>query len=263
MLFSRHRRTIFIFILAIIGVFYPYNRGALFTALVVIYTLTSSIAGYVAANFYRQIEGTNWVCDALSRSFAHPAFNFLLILYNRESRINVIFTGFPFILILQIRNLLLTGCLFCGPLFATFCFLNTVAILYNSTAALPFGTITVILLVWVLVTLPLLILGGIAGKNSRVEFQVPCRTTKYPREIPQLPWCRGTVPQMAIAGFLPFSAIYMELYYVFTSIWGHRVYAVYSILFLTFVILVIVTAFVTVTLTYFQLAAEDHKWWWR
>nr|CAD1825100.1 unnamed protein product [Ananas comosus var. bracteatus] len=100
--------TIFIFILAIIGVFYPYNRGALFTALVVIYTLTSGIAGYVAANFYRQIEGTNWI-----------------------------------------RNLLLTGCLFCGPLLATFCFLNTVAILYNSTAALPFGTIIVILLVWV------------------------------------------------------------------------------------------------------------------
>lgn len=119
------------------------------------------------------------------------------------------------------------------------------------------------LLVWVLVTLPLLILGGIAGKNSKVEFQAPCRTTKYPREIPQLPWGYGTVPQMAIAGFLPFTAIYMELYYVFTSIWGHKVYAVYSILFLTFVILVIVTAFVSVTLTYFQLAAEDHKWWWR
>lgn len=43
------------------GVFYPYNRGALFTALVVIYALTSGIAGYVATNFYCQLEGTNWV----------------------------------------------------------------------------------------------------------------------------------------------------------------------------------------------------------
>jgi hypothetical protein len=30
-----------------------------------------------------------------------------------------------------------------------------------------------------------------------------------------------------------------------------------------FVILVIVTAFITVALTYFQLAVEDHRWWWR
>lgn len=211
-----------IFMLALVGVFYPYNRGALYTALVVIYALTSGIAGYSAASFYQQLEGANWV-----------------------------------------RNLLLTGCLFCGPLFLTFCFLNTVAIAYNSTAALPFGTIVVILLIWTLVTSPLLVLGGIAGKNSKAEFQAPCRTTKFPREIPPLPWYRGTVPQMAMAGFLPFSAIYIELYYIFASVWGHKVYTIYSILFIVFIILIIVTAFITIALTYFQLAVEDHEWWWR
>jgi hypothetical protein len=158
---------------------------------------------------------------------------------------------------------LLTGCLFCGPLFLTFCFLNTVAIAYSATAALPFGTIVVIVLIWTLVTSPLLVLGGIAGKNSKAEFQAPCRTTKYPREIPPLPWYRSTVPQMAMAGFLPFSAIYIELYYIFASVWGHRIYTIYSILFIVFIILLIVTAFITVALTYFQLAAEDHEWWWR
>ncbi|KAM3702975.1 hypothetical protein ACJW31_04G063000 [Castanea mollissima] len=214
--------TVFIFILALVGVFYPYNRGALFTALVVIYALTSGIAGYIATSFYCQLEGTNWV-----------------------------------------RNLMLTGCLFCGPLFLMFCFLNTVAIAYNATAALPFGTIVVIVLIWTLVTSPLLVLGGIAGKNSKAEFQAPVRTTKYPREIPTLPWYRGTIPQMAMAGFLPFSAIYIELYYIFASVWGHRIYTIYSILFIVFIILLIVTAFITVALTYFQLAAEDHEWWWR
>jgi hypothetical protein len=28
---------------------------------------------------------------------------------------------------------------------------------------------------------------------------------------------------MLMAGFLPFSAIYIELYYIFASIWGHKV----------------------------------------
>ncbi|ONL95783.1 Transmembrane 9 superfamily protein member 1 [Zea mays] len=67
---------------------------------------------------------------------------------------------------------------------------------------------------------------------------------------------------MAMAGFLPFSAIYIELYYIFASVWGHRIYTIYSILFIVFIILLIVTAFITVALTYFQLAAEDHEWWW-
>lgn len=34
---------------------------------------------------------------------------------------------------------------------------------------------------------------------------------RYPREIPELPWYRHTVPQLIMAGFLPFSAIYIEL----------------------------------------------------
>ena len=61
------------------------------------------------------------------------------------------------------------------------------------------------------------------GKNNRGDFSAPCRTNKYPREIPELPWYRLAVPQMIMAGFLPFSAIYIELYYIFASVWGHKV----------------------------------------
>lgn len=121
---------------------------------------------------------------------------------------------------------MLTRCFFCGPLFLTFCFLNTVAIAYSATAALPFGTIVVIVLIWTLVTSLLLMLGGIAGKNSKAEFQAPCRTTKYPRKIPPLPWYRSAILQMTMAGFLPFSAIYIELYYIFASVWGHKIYTI-------------------------------------
>lgn len=67
-----------------------------------------------------------------------------------------------------VRNVLLTTALFCGPMLACFSFLNTVAIVYRSTAALPFGTICIILVIWALITFPLTVLGGIAGKNSKV-----------------------------------------------------------------------------------------------
>ena len=52
--------VLFVFVLALVGVFYPYNRGALLTACIVLYALTAGIAGYVAANDYRQMGGENW-----------------------------------------------------------------------------------------------------------------------------------------------------------------------------------------------------------
>ncbi len=73
-----------------------------------------------------------------------------------------------------VRNVLLTTALFCGPMLATFSFLNTIAIVYRSTAALPFGTICIILVIWALITFPLTVLGGIAGKNSKVPVCALC-----------------------------------------------------------------------------------------
>merc|ERR1711865_792049 len=36
-----------------------------------------------------------------------------------------------------------------------------------------------------------------------------------------------------------------------------------GVLAIAFVLLVLVTCFVTIALTYFLLAAEHHRWWWR
>ena len=44
-----------------------------------------------------------------------------------------------------------------------------------------------------------------------------------------------------MAGFMPFSAINIELYYVFASVWGHKLYSLYGILTLVFIILLVYT----------------------
>lgn len=86
--------ALFIFALALVGVFYPYNRGALFSALIVLYALTACIAGYTATSYYVQMEGQAWV-----------------------------------------RNIMMTCFIYCGPFFAMFMFLNTVAIAYRVGAS--------------------------------------------------------------------------------------------------------------------------------
>jgi len=160
-------------------------------------------------------------------------------------------------------NIILATFMFPGPLLVVFSFLNTVAIANASTAALPFGTIVIVLALFVLVNLPLTVLGGVAGRNIASTFKAPCRTTKMPRQIPEVPFYRSGVAQVMLAGFLPFSAISIELHYIFASIWGHKVYTLFGILFLAFVLCSVVTSFIVIALTYFQLAVEDHRWWWR
>jgi hypothetical protein len=119
-------------------------------------------------------------------------------------------------------NVMLSLAVFPAPLLGTFSLLNTTAIAKSSTAALPIGTILVVLLLFVCVAFPLTVFGGIAGHNSR-EYEPPCRTSRVERQIPSVPWYRSAPVQMFMAGFLPFSAISIELHYIFASVWGHKV----------------------------------------
>ncbi|KAK5830506.1 Putative phagocytic receptor 1b [Gossypium arboreum] len=211
-----------LFVLVCLGILYPYNRGTLCTALVILYSLTSVVAGYTTASFHCQFAETGWE-----------------------------------------RSVLLAGIMYAGPLFVIGSILNVVAVSYGATAALPFGTIMVIILLYAFLTIPLLVLGGVIGYLFRSEFQSPCATKRYPREIPPLPWYRDTPCQMFLGGFLPFSAIVLELQHLYASLWGYRIFTLPSILFIMFIILILITAILSVGLTYIQLSVEDHQWWWR
>lgn len=162
-----------------------------------------------------------------------------------------------------IANVNLTTILFAGPFFLIWSVQNSVAWAYNSTQALPFTTIILLFAVWMCIGYPLTVFGGILGKNSRSEFNFPCRTKNIAREIPAVPWYRSHWAHSAVGGFLPFSAISVEMYYIFSTLWGREHYTLYGILGVVFVILLSVTACVSVALTYFQLSAEDYRWWWR
>ncbi|KAL1557615.1 transmembrane 9 superfamily member 5-like isoform X2 [Salvia divinorum] len=161
------------------------------------------------------------------------------------------------------KSLLFAGTLFLGPLLITSFILNLLAASFGVTAALPLGTICIIVLVYILVSVPLLALGGVFGHRYKSASPASPITKKFPREIPSLPWYRKTPAQMFLAGLLPFSAVALELHHFYATIWGYKLYSSPGILFLTFVVLILITAILSVGLTYFQLAVEDHEWQWR
>lgn len=206
----------------LLGVFKATKRGAVLTACIIIYALCGAIGGAVSARLFKQLKGKNWVW-----------------------------------------NIVLTAALFPAPLFCVFSVVNTIAWNSHSTAALPFTTICLILALVLFLHFPSTVLGAVVGRNMTTEYRHPCRTNKATREVPEPKnWFRHPVTQVFMAGFLPFSAIYIELHYIFAAIWGHKIYTLFGILFLAFIMLIIVTSFITVALIYFQLAREDHRWWW-
>ncbi|CAA0810689.1 Transmembrane 9 superfamily member 5 [Striga hermonthica] len=161
------------------------------------------------------------------------------------------------------KSVLLAGTLFLGPYLFTVFILNILSTYHGVTATLPLGTIFFIFLIFVLVSIPLLILGGFLGHRYKSDPLSSPVTRKCPREIPVLAWYRKTPAQMFIAGLLPFSVIVLEFHNLCATLWGYKIYTSPGILFITFVMLVVLTALFSVGLTYFQLTVEDHEWWWR
>lgn len=161
-----------------------------------------------------------------------------------------------------VRNAFVTVFVFCGPAAMIWIYLNSVAILYSSTRALPVWTIASIFSLWAVFTIPLTVFGAILGKNQSRPYDAPGRTTKIPREIPPCAWYRKPWFMASVCGLMPFSSIYVEVYFIFGAVWGHKIFQVYEMLAIVFAILVLVTIITTASAVYFQLVVENYKWAW-
>merc|ERR1712159_741323 len=156
--------------------------------------------------------------------------------------------------VLQRKRLsIMVTTLFPGTAFSVFFVLNLMIWGQKSSGAVPFGTLFALLLIWV---------GSYFGfKKAPLEF--PVRTNQIPRQVPVQPWYLSTGLSIIIGGVLPFGAVFVELFFILTSIWMHQFYYLFGFLALVLVILFITCGEITVVLCYFQLCAEDYRWWWR
>jgi transmembrane 9 superfamily protein 2/4 len=68
---------------------------------------------------------------------------------------------------------------------------------------------------------------------------------------------------MLLGGFLPFGAIFVELFYILSSVWSNKVFYLFGFLLVVSVFLIVTNSLMSVILTYLQLCSEDYSWWWR
>jgi transmembrane 9 superfamily protein 2/4 len=160
------------------------------------------------------------------------------------------------------RNTLRTAFTFPGVVFVIFFILNALIWGEKSSGAVPFGTMFVLMFLWFGISVPLVFIGSYLGfKQAAIED--PVRTNKIPRQIPEQPWYMQPMFSILIGGVLPFGAVFIELFFILTSIWLHQFYYIFGFLFLVFLILLVTCAEITIVLCYFQLCSEDYNWWWR
>ncbi len=65
---------------------------------------------------------------------------------------------------------------------------------------------------------------------------------------------------MAVGGLLPFGAVFVELFFILSSLWLDQYYYVFGFLLLVFALLAVTCAEISIVLVYFQLCSENYKY---
>jgi transmembrane 9 superfamily member 3 len=209
------------------------DRGYTTTAVVAVYALTSAVAGYVSASWYRY--------QFLPKPSAR----------------------WQFVMFLTASLLPCTAVAMLGPL-------NAIAWRASTINTISAGNVVTLALLWVCVSLPLCVVGTLLGRRStsvsskdRPGTLHKPRVNIMPRPLPlQQPWYAHPLVLIALGGFPPFGCIFVEAYFVLSSFWGYTYYYLFGFLGLVLAMLAIVTACSSVVVTYVALSHEDHRWPW-
>ncbi|KAJ4707773.1 Transmembrane 9 superfamily member [Melia azedarach] len=160
------------------------------------------------------------------------------------------------------RTAFRTAVMFPGIVSSIFFVLNALIWGQKSSGAVPFGTMFALIVLWFGISVPLVYVGSFVG-FKKPAMEDPVKTNKIPRQIPEQAWYMNPIFSILIGGILPFGAVFIELFFILTSIWLNQFYYIFGFLFLVFIILIVTCAEITIVLCYFQLCSEDYQWWWR
>eukprot|EP00736_Rhodelphis_marinus_P012645 Rmarinus@m.676 len=160
------------------------------------------------------------------------------------------------------KNTLWTAFLVPGVVFVLFFILNIFCWAKGSSQGVPFWNMFELVMMWFGISVPLVFVGAYYGFKKE-SLQFPCRTTNIARTVPPQAWYMGPLFSIVVGGVLPFGTVFIEMFFILSSIWQHEIYYLFGFLLIVFCILVVTCMEITIVLCYFQLCSEDYHWWWR
>ena len=198
------------------------ERGLFSDCVVVEYAVLGGVEGCLLGSVYEQYKGKRWIGTAVLTASGFPCFVAVVV-----------------------------------------CTLNIVASGYSSSAVIPLVTIGQVSAFLIFVYLPLFSLGVVLGKRYRAKRPLGQRVNSIHSPILREKHLFNHPLLLIICGgILPFSSIYVEVYYAFTSFWNYKFYYVYGFTLMSFVLFALSVACVAIVATYSTLNSEDHRWHW-
>jgi len=217
------------------------DRGEIEYAILCCYCLSSVVSGYASGNYFKMYTVTRRGNKNADK--------------NGDSSWQVV--------------MMLTATLLPTVIGSSVLFLNGIALSYGTVNYIPFFALVKLFLLWIFISAPLCIVGTLVGRHGKSDSgrqmggDFPCRVNAIPRPIPEsVPWYGKPTNLIPFAGLLSFGSIFIELYYVLTSLWNYKIYHVYGFLLGVTGIMTIVVSMTTIIVVYFCLNAENYLWQW-
>ena len=123
---------------------------------------------------------------------------------------------------------------------------------------MPFTTLLGIVALWLLIQLPLVYAGSWYGYHRSQPWEHPTKTNVTSRPVPEQAWYTTSIVLVGLAGLISFAVIFIELLFVFRSLWQDKsgYYYVFGFLSVVTVVLMVTIIEATIVATYVQLCAE-------
>lgn len=212
-------------LLSALGILNPSFRGGFASVGMGLFVFAGLLSGYFSGRIFKTFSGQQWRSNAIT-----------------------------------------TALLFPGLLFSAIFIFNLFVWAQASSTALPFGTLIGLIALVLLIQLPLVYVGSWFGFHRCPAYEHPTKTTALPRQIPPQPWYTSrSVYFVLLGGLIPFAVVFIELLFVFRSVWQDKsgYYYVFGFLTVVSIVHIVTVVEVTIVATYIQLCAENYRWWWQ
>lgn len=118
------------------------------------------------------------------------------------------------------------------------------------------------MILYITICCPFVLLGASSAMMQPVE-KMPCQTHAVPNLLPEQPWYLSLKYLLFFTGFIPFSAIAVELLYLLASIWRHYYYNLFGFLLFSILLLCLLSTLTSIIVIHHQLNKGNYHWWWR
>jgi transmembrane 9 superfamily protein 2/4 len=146
--------------------------------------------------------------------------------------------------------------------FGVYDFINILTWIHGSSLSVPFLTLHIYFFLWFLVSTPLAMAGSYIGfQQNWLRFPVQPRSLR--RQIPSQPLHLKMPFVLILAGVLPFASFFLDFISIMHALWVGIYDTNYTWCMLSFTLVLVQCALITMSLMVSQFQRENHQWWWR